>query len=151
MNQTVSLRIILEKPPTGVAFGLQKGSGNQYETVQTQSSNSEDLQFECTVQVKEEKDEAPNLLGPFVQGPKNGRFIYIGIGTHAGQLGSIWSRRLKIPLQGITWEMIAQTLANPDLILETRVPGTGKDGTPNCATVKPFGGWYVTSLDLAKE
>jgi len=86
-----------------------------------------------------------------VQGPTNGRFIYIGIGTLAGQLGSIWSRRLKIPLQGITWEMIEQLLDDSNSILETRVPGTGKDGTPNCATVKPFDGWYVTSLDLAKE
>lgn len=145
MPQELKLRILLEKPPVGVAFALQKGSGNQYETVQTQSSNAEDLQFECTAQVKGEQAEAPNLLGSFVQGPKNGRFIYIGIGTHAGQLGSIWSRRLKIPLQGITWEMIAQTLANPDLMLETRVPGTGKDGTPNCATVKPFDGWHLAT------
>ena len=26
-------------------------------------------------------------------------------------------------------------------IFETRVPGTGRDGGPNCATVKPFAGW----------
>jgi Family of unknown function (DUF5990) len=26
-------------------------------------------------------------------------------------------------------------------ILETKVPGTGRDGGPNCATVKPFEGW----------
>ncbi|MFN7115846.1 MAG: DUF5990 family protein [Saprospiraceae bacterium] len=144
MSQVLKLRIVLEKPPVGVAFGLQKGSGNQYEVLQTQSSRSEDLQFECTVQVKAEQAEAPNLLGPFVQGPKNGRFIYLDIGTLAGQPGSVWSRRLKIPLQGITWAMVEQMLANPDLILETRVPGTGNDGTPNCATVKPFDGWHLT-------
>ncbi len=145
MSQVLKLRITLEKPPVGVAFALQKGSGHQYEIIQMQSSNSEDLQFECMVNVKDDKDGEPNFLGSFVQGPKHGRFIYIGIGTHAGQLGSVWSRRLKIPLQGITWETVEQLLANPDSMLETRVPGTGKDGTPNCATVKPFNGWHLTT------
>lgn len=145
MTQALTFRIILENPPANVAFALQKGSGNDYETLQTQTANGQDLHFEGSVNVKGDKDGALNLLGPFVQGPKNGRFIYIGIGAHAGQPGSIWSRRLKIPLQGITWEMVEQTLANPALILETRVPGTGKDGTPNCATVKPFHGWHLTT------
>jgi len=27
--------------------------------------------------------------------------------------------------------------------METHVPGTGKDGGSNCATVKPFGGWHL--------
>jgi hypothetical protein len=26
-------------------------------------------------------------------------------------------------------------------VVETRVPGTGKNGEPTCATVKPFEGW----------
>jgi hypothetical protein len=28
-------------------------------------------------------------------------------------------------------------------VLEARVPGTGKDGGPSCATVKPFEGWKL--------
>jgi len=27
--------------------------------------------------------------------------------------------------------------------METSIPGTGKDGGPNCATVKPFNGWKI--------
>ena len=136
MDRELTLRIILEKPTAGVDFGLQKGHGSNYETVQTQRSKGIDLHFECDVRVSRAKDGSPNFLGPFAQGPSGQRFIYIDIGTCAGQTDTCWSRRLKIPLHGITWEMIDAAKG-----LETRVPGTGKDGSPACATVKPFAGW----------
>ena len=136
MERELTLRIILEKPPAGVYFGLQKGRGSDYGTVQTQKSKSTDLHFEFTARLKSGPgDGPPDFLGPFVQGPAGGRFVYIDIGTYAGQVDSCWSRRLKVPLSGITWEMIDGG------IVETRVPGTGRDGGPNCATVKPFDGW----------
>jgi hypothetical protein len=34
MARELTLRIIIEQPPPGVDFGLQKGSGSVYETVQ---------------------------------------------------------------------------------------------------------------------
>jgi len=144
MERELTLRIILEKPPADVDFGLQKGRGSDYETVQKQRSKSKDLHFEFPIRVKDNRKEGtPGLLGPFVQGPAGGRFVYIDIGTYAGQTNTPWSRRLKIPLVGITWSVIDQLSANPESILETRVPGTGKDGGPSCATVKPFQGWKL--------
>jgi len=136
MEQELQLRIILEGPPPGIDFALQEGSGNNYNVVQKQRSAKGNLQFDFAVRVREGKDGQPNLLGPFVQGPAQQRFVYIGIGKFAGQADTHWSRRLKVPLQGITWEMIKKSKS-----LETRVPGTGKDGSPTCATVKPFSGW----------
>lgn len=132
---------MVEGPPEGVDYGLQKGRGSFYETVQKQRSSGEDLTFQFDVALKAVgKATAADLAGPFVQGPKGQRFIYLDIGTAAGQADSRWSRRLKIPLTGITPEMIAA----PG-ILEARVPGTGKDGGPTCATVKDFEGWKVKS------
>ena len=137
------MRIILEKPLAGVDFGVQKGRGNDYETIQKQRSKGNDLSFEFNVRVKAaSKGEAPNFLGPIVQGPVGERFVYIDIGTYAGQTGTNWSRRLKIPLRGITWKMIDQ-LSGDDSVLETRVRGTGNDGGPTCGTVKPFAGWTI--------
>lgn len=142
----LSLHIILQKPPANVDFGLQKGSGSKYETVQTQRSNSTDLHFYLTIVVKgdRQKDSLPKFSSPFIQGPYPNNFIYLDIGRLAGQIGS-WERRLKIPLTGVTWEIIDQLKTGSNLILETKVPGTAKDGTPNCATVKPFDGWKITS------
>jgi hypothetical protein len=141
MEQEINLRIVLEQPPPGVDFGLQKGRGNDYETVQKQRSKTGDLHFEFTVRAKAGRSSAePTLLGPFVQGPPHERFVYLDIGTYAGQSDSVWSRRLKIPLRGITWEQIEQ-VSDSSAILETRVPGRGRDGGPSC--VKPFDGWKV--------
>lgn len=145
MNQHLFLRIILQKPTNNIDFGLQKGSGSKYQTEQTQRSNGQDIHFNFAISVKGEKqkDPLPKLTGPFVQGPSSDKFIYIDIGTYAGQTDTIWSRRLKIPLAGIGWEIVDLISTDSKFILETTVPGTGRDGGPNCATVKPFDGWKL--------
>jgi hypothetical protein len=143
MESEISLQIILIKPTPKVVFGLQKGSGSSYETVQKQISTCNDLTFTFTIKVKGDrsKDILPKLTGSFVQGSADNKFVYIDIGTYAGQSDTTWSRRLKIPLTGITWKDIDSLLSNS--MLQTSVPGTGSDGGPNCATVKPFAGWHL--------
>ncbi|GAB3908008.1 DUF5990 family protein [Mucilaginibacter boryungensis] len=145
MNNELQLRIVLQDPPAGVDFGLQKGSGNNFETVQKQRSGTGDLTFTMIIQIKgdKQKDPTPGFVGKFVQGPVSEKFIYLDIGTIAGQLDSEWSRRLKVPLRDISWDMVEQVLSDTSLCLETQVPGKAKDGGPNCATVKPFGEWKV--------
>lgn len=143
MEQELTFRIVLQSPPGGVDFGLQKGRGNDFEVVQKQRSTKGDLSFEFDVRVKEGKDGSPTLLGPFVQGPPHERFCYIDIGTYAGQTDTPWSRRLKVPFRDITWDVVNQATRGKK-VLEARVPGTGKDGSPTCATVKPFAGWKLS-------
>ena len=145
MNQEIAIRIILESPPSGVDFAIQKGSGNNYETILKQRSGKKDLCFEFKIAVKENQAALPDFKGPYVQGPSSERFIYVDIGTAAGQFDSVWTRRLKVPLRDISAETIQQLLTDSSLVLETKVPGTGKDGGPNCATVKPFPGWYLNA------
>ena len=143
MEPEITLQIILIKPTPDVVFGLQKGSGNNYETVQKQISTSNDLAFTFTIKVKGDrsKDKLPKLSGSFVQGSGDNKFVYIDIGTYAGQSDTMWSRRLKIPLTGITWRDI--DFLHRNSMLQTIVPGTARDGGPNCATVKPFAGWHL--------
>jgi hypothetical protein len=144
VEQQLAFRVIVVKPPLGVDFALQKGKGNNYETLQKQRSGTHDLRFEFTARaIPGAKGEDPNLLGPFVQGPSGERFAYLDIGVAAGQIDSQWSRRLKVPLTGITADILSRVAKDPQLILETHVPGTAKDGGPNCATVKPFAGWKL--------
>jgi len=146
MEHELAFRIILEKPPAGVDFALQKGKSSNYEIVQKQRSRNGDLRFEFTARAAiGAKGAVPNLLGPFVQGPTGERFVYIGIGSFVGQADTPWNRRLKIPLTGIASEMVVRAANDRKLIFETRVPGTGKDGSPSCATVKPFAGWKLIS------
>lgn len=79
----VRCRIVLQTPPAGVDYGLQKRHGSVFEVVQTQRSDGSDLQFEFTAEVR--PGSAADLRGAFVQGPAGGRFVYIDIGTIAGQ------------------------------------------------------------------
>lgn len=73
----LSLHIVLQKPPAGVHFGLQKGSGNKYETVQVQLSGWNDLHFNLTITTRGEraKDPTPRFGGPFAQGSYPDNFI----------------------------------------------------------------------------
>jgi hypothetical protein len=142
MKNEINFRIILQKPPIEVDYGLQLGHGNKYEVVGRQRATGKDLIFEFTINLKPGKDSSIDFSGLFVQGPVGGRFVYINIGQSAGQINSPWSRRLKIPLSGISQSQVDEILRAP-AIFQTTVPGTGKDGGPNCATVKPFAGWSV--------
>ena len=139
----MNLRLILVAPPAGVDFGLQDGRGSGYQVVQTQRSTGQDLRFEFSVEVKPAgaKRGLPDFRGSFVQGPVGGRFVYVDIGTYAGQTGTPWGRRLKVPLSGITWRQVERALGAPRSVLEARVPGSLPDGSPACASVKNFAGW----------
>jgi hypothetical protein len=137
----LTLKLILQKPLQSVAYGIQKGRSPRHEVIQVQVAKSSDLLFEFNIEARMNKEGAWTLQGPYIQGPPNDRFFYIGIGTFAGQRESPWSRRLKIPLVGIT-ELLPNDIED-QMIFETHVPGIGKDGSPNCATVKPFEGWTL--------
>jgi hypothetical protein len=141
-EQTLSFRIIVEKPVAGVVYGVQRGSGNDYETLQKQISDSGDLLFEIAIPLKKNKEGRMVLQGPFIQGPPHGRFLYVDIGSYAGQENAPVSGRLKVPLPNIFEEFIGEAADGGALV--TKISGTnGKDGRPNTGTVKPFDGWKL--------
>ena len=106
----------------------------------------EKLRFDFEIDVQMESG-MPNFLGKFSQGPKQSRFIYINSGTYAGQLDSCWGRRAKVSLMDVTAEQIQQIVASPGSRLEISIRGTGTDGGPVCASVKPHAtsGWKVAN------
>ena len=141
-EQTLSFRIIVEKPAPGIVYGLQKGSGTTYETFQKQVSDSRDLLFDIAIAIKKNKEGRMVLHGPFIHGPSHERFLYVDIGSYAGQENAPFSGRLKIPLPNNLDEFITKTANGGALV--TRIPGTkGKEDRPNTGTVKPFEGWKV--------
>ena len=139
------IQLTLVAPPPGIDFGVQRGSGANYETLFVQRSAGGDLSFDFSIRADGDgKSGRPNFKGPFVQGPPVNRFLYIDIGTYAGQKNTPWSRRMKVPLAGITWALVRTTLGKPGSRLAARLPGTGKDGGPSCATVKLLGDWHIS-------
>ena len=144
MESEVRIRLVLVDPPPGIDFGIQRGRGAQYETLFVQQRTQGDISFDFSLTVSESrKDGMPNFQGPFAQGPPVDRFVYVDVGTYAGQKDTHWARRMKVPLEGITWALIRKAISKQGSRLSARIPGKGKDGGPNCATVQLLGGWQI--------
>jgi len=126
----IRARIVLEQPVPGVLHSLQEGDTAPFDA--KSSKAGEPLSFEFPLRVA----DGPKFLGPFVrrEGPVR-RFVYVRIGTLAGDCGSEWSRRMKIDIHDIDPALLER--AKQGGVLQGTVNGTAKDGSPACATIKP--------------
>ena len=138
MEHQIRLRLVLLRPPANILYGIQKGGGTRYETHQKKLSQGDDLVFEISVELKKDTLGKFRLSGPFVQGTAGNKFLYIDIGKYAGQQDTEWARRLKIPLRGLAESV--NGIAGGQ-IFELLAEGVGRDGGPNCGTLKPYEGW----------
>ena len=101
-------------------FGLQDKQG----ILQAGEMISDhELAFEFSLSVAKYNDDRANFTGPFAQGPRTGRFVYL---TYRSLEDDEWRifRRLKVPLSAITWEQAASALSE-DKTLQARVNGYG--------------------------
>lgn len=134
-GQVITLRLTIRDPFPGVAYSLQN---KKSEPVGPVIAGEGPLSFDAPVRVA----PGPRFLGEFVrsEGPAR-RFVYIAIGTAAGDCSSPWSRRAKIDIHTLPAELLEKALAGA--VLEAMLPGKAKDGGPACATVRPIGAWRV--------
>ena len=136
----VRARIIVVNPPAGVQWRLQEGRDELVPPSRIQDS---EIYFEFTLRIGPPRGGQPNFLGAAAQGPADARFVYVKSGRRAGQLATLWDRRAKVPLRGISVAMIQGALADEATLLEARIAGTGKDGGPACATVPLLNPWRL--------
>ncbi len=129
MADTVTLRLTIDDPVPGVRYSLQKDD-LPFEPL---TAGDGPVSFELPITLHPDG----RMTGPFVrrEGPQR-RFVYIRIGTSAGDCFSPWNRRAKIDIHDIP-----RALLVPDAVLEVHLPGRGRDGSPACATVRPVTGW----------
>jgi hypothetical protein len=140
------LRITVVGPPAGVALRMQRG---RFERSDAVSASGDALVFEFPVTVADAACTPPRFTGPFAQGPADERFVYINVGTSAGQHDSPWTRRIKVPLYSIAPELVAEALATDGAMLAAKISGIGRDGTPACATVKLLEPWAIATARSA--
>lgn len=132
MKHDIPISITVRGPLAGVTMMVQRGRG---ELLPPTEKTPGALVFEFDVVVDISSGE-PNFLGPFAQGPKTARFIYVNSGTYAGQHITGWARRAKISLMSVTGEQIETVLKTEGAMLHAEFQGIGRDGGPTCATVK---------------
>jgi len=124
----VQLRLVIDSPVPGVLHSLQKDDA-PFDAKTSRSG--EPLLFDLSVRVA----EGLRLLGDFVrrEGPER-RFVYVRVGTAAGDYGSAWNRRMKVDIHDIPAVLLEQGLQGK--LLEATIHGTADDGSPACATVR---------------
>ncbi|MDO6415484.1 DUF5990 family protein [Sphingomonas sp. BIUV-7] len=129
----IPMRISIEQPVIGVLYSLQEKDDLPLDA--KASREGEPLVFDFAVRV----GPGPKFFGDQVrrEGPVR-RFVYIRIGTLAGDPASPWSRRMKIDIHDIDADLLDRA-ARDDGVIETTIIGTGKDGTPACGTLRPTG------------
>jgi hypothetical protein len=132
MPSAITLRLTTADPVPGVAYSLQDKANRP---VDPRIAEDGPISFDVPVTLSDDG----RLTGPFVrrEGPSR-RFIYIAIGTSAGQHGE-WSRRAKIDVHDIPADLLALARGGP--VLEVILPGRARDGGPACATVRPLQSW----------
>ena len=126
----IRARITIEHPVPGVLHSLQSKDGHPLDP--KRSTAGEALCFDFPLRI----GPGPKFFGDQVrtEGPKR-RFVYIRVGTAAGEHGSLWSRRMKIDIHDTDPALLDQAMRGGVLVLT--VDGTAKDGSPACATVRP--------------
>jgi hypothetical protein len=135
------LRLVVDDPVPSVALAVQSGKGSASALIPPARASAKAAVFEVEITASTTDDGVLVLSGPIVQGPPAGRFLYVGVGTYAGQTGTPWSRRIKWPLTGITPALVAAL--TPGRRLEAHIAGRDKKGEPACASVKLTEGWKV--------
>jgi hypothetical protein len=138
----VPIRAVVDNPPVGVAWAYQRSKGDLGDLAAPTRTEAGRLVFEFKLQAEPTPDGGARWLGPGVQGPPDKRFFYLNSGTYAGDQASAYGRRAKISLMPIAWSQIDNL--GPGQVLEIRFAGTGRDGGPACASIKPTPpGWRV--------
>jgi hypothetical protein len=130
----IRMRLVIDNPVPGVAHSLQDKKSQPVDA--KTSKDGKLLTFDFAIRI----GPGPKFYGEHVrsEGPER-RFVYIAIGEQAGQKGSCWSRRMKIDIHKITQALLDKAVKGK--VLEAKLNGTGKDGTPSCATVSPSQPW----------
>jgi hypothetical protein len=140
--EALALRIVVVDPPPGILWALQLGRD---ELVKPTASTGNRLSFDFVVDVVSgDSTHAIKLRGPAVQGRPGERFVYLCVGSYAGQVDAPASGRAKISLEGITRKLLNAVRAKRAGVLEAQFEGTARDGGPSRATVPlSGGGWRV--------
>ncbi len=90
----ITLRLTIADPVPGVRYSLQKDDAPHEPVTATDAP----LSFDVPIRLADDN----RMLGPFVRREgKDRRFVYIRIGTSAGDHAGAWSRRAKIDIHDI--------------------------------------------------
>ena len=139
-QREIRARLVIEQPVAGVLHSLQEGDDAPLDP--KRSGTGEALAFDFALRLERSADGA-KVFGPQVRREgKVRRFVYVRVGTCAGDPASPWTRRMKIDIHDIDPALLDAAIAGG--VLEGTLNGTLPDGSPACATIRPVR-WRVVA------
>jgi hypothetical protein len=136
----IRMRLVIENPVPGVTHSLQDKKSQPVDP--KTSKSGEALAFDFPIRIALDTGNGPKFYGEHVRSEEpERRFVYIAIGEQAGQTNTCWNRRMKIDIHPIPQPLLDK--AAKGKVLEAVINGTGKDGTPACATIQLLKPWRV--------
>ena len=140
VTHTLRLHLRVVGSPAGVRWAVQLGKDGLLAPTAQRSTEAE---FEIPLELVSVPGGEAKLRGPAMQGPRGGRFVYLTVGSRAGDPASPWNRRAKISLEHLPLDAILARPADTPVALVGEIGGTAKDGGPACASVPLLGGTWV--------
>ena len=137
----ITLCLVVIEPPDGVKMAMQRGKSDLSDLIEPLEATKDALIFAFSLVVADLEVIPVRFTGKFAQGPADTRFVYVRSGTMAGQTTSPWTRRAKVPLFGISAELVRAALASHQPLV-AHVAGQARDGGPFCASVPLLKPWH---------
>ena len=129
-------RTCVDPRPDGLAYeNVHVGVQRRKEVVDTVPADAPSAVWELTVDPVT-RDGTLDFRGPFVQGRRGGRFMYLSWGSVDGEGHFEMFRRAKLMLDAVTPQMVRDA-DRPGHRLVGTLGLTHSDGMPRCAAVRP--------------
>jgi hypothetical protein len=129
-------RTCADPRPDGLAYAnVHVGVQRRKEVVDTVPADAPSAVWELTVDPVT-RDGTLDFRGPFVQGRRGGRFMYLSWGSVDGEGHFEMFRRAKLMLDAVTPKMVRDADRSGHRLVGT-LGLTHGDGMPRCAAVRP--------------
>jgi hypothetical protein len=131
----VTIEIVCTDLPGAGHSSLYLGIQRDEVITEAASADSKRIVFKPTLRARRNADGSVNFLGPFAQGPKTERFIYLNWVTTNGKVLTAQVGRIKLHLNHIKWATVKKAVEGNKPVRVKLALTNAKDG-PVMASVR---------------
>jgi Family of unknown function (DUF5990) len=132
----ITIEIVCTELPGAGHHALHLGIQRDKEIIEAASADSNRIVFKPTLRARRNGDGSVNFLGPFAQGPKTERFIYLNWASTNGKELTAMVGRIKLHLNHINWAAVEKA-AKRNKPIRVELALTNAKGNPVMASVRP--------------
>ncbi len=132
----ITIEIACSELPSAGQDALLLGIQRDNEVIEAVSADTTRIVFKPTLRARRNPDGSVNFLGPFAQGPKAERFVYLNWMTAKSGVLTGMMGRIKLHLNHIKWADVKKA-ADANKPIRVKLALTNAKGKPVMASVRP--------------